>query len=251
MIHRGGERAMGRVVFAVIAVAFAAVHCATLVPGDAWSHTFGLGGLFGDTVLGSLIGVMPGSAGFGLKVLSLLTFGGLVAFLLFVTGFNAWKLKAGIQRFLTIGAVHGYDSLRRALGMGGRGAMRGALALRDRARSQSAPATDTSALRRVMPPVTGGERGHMQPEPLRANPRAMSPAPAAGLRAPVPTEPAAPAYGRDAEPQRDPARETLREKIGFLARLRRKPRPGARAGAGTRTDRAGARQLLGSIDAAG
>jgi S-DNA-T family DNA segregation ATPase FtsK/SpoIIIE len=224
LTHRGGERALGRVVFAVIAVAFAAVHCATLVPDASWSHTFGLGGLFGDTVLGSLIGVMPGSAGFGLKVLSLLTFGGLVAFLLFVTGFNASEL-AGIQRFLTIGAVHGYDSLRRALGMGGRGAMRGALALRDRARSQSAPATDTSALRRVMPPVTGGERGHMQPEPLRANPRAMSPAPAAGLRAPVPTEPAAPAYGRDAEPQRDPARETLREKIGFLARLRRSPAP--------------------------
>ena len=36
MAHRGGERAIGRVVFAVIAVAFAAVHCATLVPGDAW-----------------------------------------------------------------------------------------------------------------------------------------------------------------------------------------------------------------------
>ena len=60
MIHRGGERAVGRVVFAVIAVAFASVYAATLVPGDAWVHTFGLGGLFGDTVTGSLIGVLPG-----------------------------------------------------------------------------------------------------------------------------------------------------------------------------------------------
>ena len=33
MIHRGGEPAIGRVVFAVIALAFAAFHCATLVPG--------------------------------------------------------------------------------------------------------------------------------------------------------------------------------------------------------------------------
>ena len=220
LTHRGGERALGRVVFAVIAVAFAAVHCATLVPDPSWSHTFGLGGLFGDTVLGSLIGVMPGSAGFGLKVLSLLTFGGLVAFLLFVTGFNAVELAA-IQRFLTLGAVHGYDSLRRALGMGGRGAIRGAQALRDRAHSQSAPVNDPGSLRRVMPPVTGGERAHMQPEPLRANPRAMSPAPAAGLRAAAPAEPTAQPYGRDGEPQR----ETLREKIGFLARLRRSPAP--------------------------
>ena len=47
VLHRGGERALSRVVFAVIGVALASVYAATLVPGTAWPHSFGLGGLFG------------------------------------------------------------------------------------------------------------------------------------------------------------------------------------------------------------
>ncbi len=218
LFHIGGERALGRVVFAVIAVAFAAVHCATLVPGDAWAQTFGLGGLFGDTVLGSLIGVMPGSAGFGLKVLSVLTLGGLILFLLFVTGFNANELTA-TRRFLMLGAVLSYDALRRGLGIGARGAARGAIALQERARNRTAeaPAQDygVAALRRVVPPVVGGQRA-MTPEPLQANPRAMSSATAPRLASPIEPQPASPAA-------RGP--DTLREKIGFLARLRRSPAP--------------------------
>ena len=227
LFHIGGERALGRVVFGVIAVAFAAVHCATLVPGESWSHTFGLGGLFGDTVLGSLIGVMPGSAGFGLKILSLLTLGGLIAFLLFVTGFTAPELAA-TRRFLILGAILCYGSLHRAFGVGARQAARGALALQDRARNRAAtaPAIERggASMRRVMPPVTGGAQAQMMPEPLRASPRAMSPAPGAGLRAAIPVT-AAPSAHPEAEAPGDPARETLREKIGFLARLRRSPAP--------------------------
>lgn len=55
--HRGADRAMGRIVFAVIAVALASVYCATLVPGEGWPHSFGLGGLFGETILGALLNV--------------------------------------------------------------------------------------------------------------------------------------------------------------------------------------------------
>jgi len=199
------------VVFAVIAVAFAAVHCATLVPGDGWTHTFGLGGLFGDTVLGSLIGVMPGSAGFGLKLLALLTFAGLVAILLFVTGFDTAELRA-IRRFLFIGAILGYSAVRNALGSGTRGAVQGALVLQDRARSRAAAAPalgrEAPVSRRMMPPVTVAS---MAPAPLHASPaRAAAPS----LRSdPV------------AEMIPEPARETLRDKIGFLARLRRNPAP--------------------------
>ena len=157
MFHRGGERALGRVVFAVLAVAFAAVHCATLVPTDAWTHTFGLGGLFGDTVLGSLIGVIPGSAGFGLKLLSVLTFVGLVVMMLYVTGFDMAELKA-LQRFLLLGSILGYAAIRQTLGAGARGAMHGAMALQDRARARAATpplGRDSQTSRRMMPPVTG------------------------------------------------------------------------------------------------
>ncbi|CAN1541597.1 FtsK DNA segregation ATPase FtsK/SpoIIIE and related proteins [Paracoccaceae bacterium] len=211
MAHIGGERALGRVVFAVIAVAFAAVHCATLVPGDSWTHTFGLGGLFGDTVLGSLIGVMPGSAGFGLKLLALLTFGGLVAILLFVTGFDVAELRT-LRRFLFLGSVLGYSAVRSALGSGTRGAVQGALALQDRARSRAAAAPimgrEAPVSRRMMPPVTGAS---MAPAPLHASPaRAMAPT----LR-----------VGPSAEMAPEPVRDTLRDKIGFLARLRRNPTP--------------------------
>jgi DNA segregation ATPase FtsK/SpoIIIE, S-DNA-T family len=203
MTHRGGERALGRVVFAVIAVAFAAVHCATLVPGDTWTHTFGLGGLFGDTVLGSLIGVMPGSAGFGLKVWSLLTFIGLLVMMLYVTGFDMAELRA-IRRFLMLGTVLGYNALASALGHGARGAVSGAMSLQDRARSRAAAAPsvqrDMPGVRRMMPPVTGAA---MAPEPLRASQsRAM----------PLSTQ-----YDAYAEP--------AREKQSFLSRLRRQPAP--------------------------
>ena len=215
LVHRGGERAVGRVVFAVIAVAFAAVHCATLVPGDSWTHTFGLGGLFGDTVTGSLIGVIPGSAGFGLKLLSVLTFGGLIAMMLFVTGFDMAELKA-IQRFLLLGSIMSYAALRQGLGYGARGALNGAAALQDRAKARSAArgyeppvsmARDGQMSRRVMPPVTGG----MAPEPLRAAPvRAMP----TSLRS-------EPRY----VPEPEPAPAPVKEKLGLLERLRRKHQP--------------------------
>ncbi len=183
MLHRGGERALGRVVFAVVAVAFAAVHCATLVPGDTWTHTFGLGGLFGDTVLGSLIGVMPGSAGFGLKLLSLLTFGGLVAFMLYVTGFDRAELQA-IGRFLLLGSILGYNAAATALGTGARGALSGAVALQDRARNRAVPLSAREAgLRQSTPPVMAPEplrasQARAMPGTLRADPRQPEPAPA-------------------------------------------------------------------------
>ena len=68
--HRGADRALSRVVFAVIAIAFGSVYCATLVPGVNWSHSFGLGGLFGDTILGSLINIAPGTGAVSLKLIS-------------------------------------------------------------------------------------------------------------------------------------------------------------------------------------
>jgi S-DNA-T family DNA segregation ATPase FtsK/SpoIIIE len=209
MLHRGGERALGRVVFAVIAVAFAAVHCATLVPGDSWTHTFGLGGLFGDTVLGSLIGVIPGSAGFGLKLLSLLTFAGLVAMMLYVTGFETAELQA-IWRFLLVGSILGYNAVASGLHTGARGAVHGARALQDR-RQRMPEGVRDAPVRRTLPPVTGA----LQPEPLRASAsRAPSRAMPPSLRSETRSAPAP-----------EPMREPLREKPSLLARLRRAQAP--------------------------
>ena len=54
-LHRGQERAIGRLIFAPIWVAVLALYASSLTPGEEWNatHNFGLGGLFGDTVLGA------------------------------------------------------------------------------------------------------------------------------------------------------------------------------------------------------
>ena len=48
-LHMGQDRAMGRLIFAPIAVAMGSIYAATLAPGAEWlqTHSFGLGGLFG------------------------------------------------------------------------------------------------------------------------------------------------------------------------------------------------------------
>ncbi|MDZ4066987.1 MAG: DNA translocase FtsK [Tabrizicola sp.] len=199
VLHRGGERAVSRVVFAVIAIALASVYAATLVPGADWPHSFGLGGLFGDTVLGSLLGVMPGSAGFGLKLLSFCAFAAVLAMHLYVTGFDLTELKA-IWRFLLVGSIVIYSALRTAAGIGARSAVIGAARLQDRARSRAMtePPVTPSATRLIAARTT------MAPEPLRAGSAWNAPA---TLRA---------------EPRHfAPPADLPKEKLGFLARMRR------------------------------
>ncbi len=84
--HMGTERAVSRLIFAPIAIALASVYASTLVPSSAWTHSFGLGGLFGDTVLGAVLGVVPIRATLGLKVLSFAVGLGTVAMALYVLG---------------------------------------------------------------------------------------------------------------------------------------------------------------------
>ena len=105
VLHRGAERAVGRVVFAVIAVAMASVYCATLVPGAEWTHSFGLGGLFGDTVSGALVSMVPGGAGFGLKLISAATGLMLVVLMLYVMGFDLGEIRA-LAAFLVTSLIY-------------------------------------------------------------------------------------------------------------------------------------------------
>jgi S-DNA-T family DNA segregation ATPase FtsK/SpoIIIE len=116
-LHRGADRAMGRAVFAPIAVALAAIYCGTLSPSEAWPHNFGLGGLFGDTVLGVMLTVLPFGPGFGVKLLSLVLGVGMLALLTFVMGFTKVELR-GIRQFLILGLIQSYDLAVRGLGRG-------------------------------------------------------------------------------------------------------------------------------------
>lgn len=191
MIHRGGERALARIVFAVIAVALASAYASTLPASDAWPHAFGLGGLFGDTVAGTLVGVIPGSLGFSLKLLSLLAFLGLLAMMLYVTGFDRAELRA-IAHFLMTGLIMTYASLLSLMGKGSAvaltGAMKGARSLKDRAARrgqaddewQAPPMAEAVPLTRSMvrrsSPAMTGEPPMYRPEPLAAVPAWNAPA---------------------------------------------------------------------------
>ncbi|MGI1662281.1 DNA translocase FtsK [Palleronia sp. KMU-117] len=110
LAHVGEDRLLSRIIFAPIAVALASVYASTHVPGADWGHSFGLGGLFGDTVLGAILGVVPVQATLGLKVLSFFMFFGAMAMLLFVLGATMAEMR-GFGLFLLRGTVMLYDRL--------------------------------------------------------------------------------------------------------------------------------------------
>lgn len=133
--HRGEERAVSRTIFAPIGVALAAIYCGTLTPSEAWPHNFGLGGLFGDTVLGVMLTVLPFGAGFGVKLLSLILGVGMVALLGFVMGFTKHEVRV-IRAFLIVGLIQSYDMVVRALGRGAEVSVRAAQAAQMRVGSE-------------------------------------------------------------------------------------------------------------------
>ena len=117
--HKGADRAVSRMVFAVIAVAMGSVYAATLVPSDTWRHSFafGLGGLFGDTILGSLMNIMPGGGEVALKLLTVMIAAVFVTLMFYVTGFNLSELRQ-IARFLGFGLLVVFNGLLFGLGRG-------------------------------------------------------------------------------------------------------------------------------------
>ncbi|MCT8158470.1 DNA translocase FtsK [Pseudoruegeria sp. SHC-113] len=139
MLHLGEERALSRVIFAPIAIAMAAVFASTYVPGADWTHSFGLGGLFGDTVLGAVLGVAPVKATFGLNVMSFVMGIATFGMALFVLGFTLPELRE-ILRLVLVGIVLAYAYTMMFLRKGYRATARSAQAARENraARKQAA-----------------------------------------------------------------------------------------------------------------
>ncbi|PRX37349.1 DNA segregation ATPase FtsK/SpoIIIE, S-DNA-T family [Meinhardsimonia xiamenensis] len=148
VLHIGAERALGRTVFTPIAVAVVSVFAASLTPPPSWSHSFGLGGLFGDTVLGAILGLMPVDLDFGVRMAALVAAGAAVAVNAFVIGMTPGELRR-LLAFMARGTVLAYAGivafLAAALGATGRLA---AAALERRARARD------SAADRPMPEPT-------------------------------------------------------------------------------------------------
>ncbi len=149
--HFGEDRAIGRMIFAVIGIALASVFAATHVPGPDWPHSFGLGGLFGDTFVGALLGLLPFSAGTGLKLLSVLSGLTLIAVGLFVTGFDRAELR-GLARFCWASLVRSYAAMVEMVTQGATGAS-------FEPRTMHGNGQQREAARLAGPPVLAGSAG--------------------------------------------------------------------------------------------
>ncbi|MEO0676505.1 MAG: DNA translocase FtsK 4TM domain-containing protein, partial [Pseudomonadota bacterium] len=113
----GRERAFGRLVFAPIAIAVVSIYAATLSPPAGWSHSFGMGGLFGDTVLMMILQIVPGSAALGAKLVSFLAGLLVLSFAAFVLGFT-WPELYRMSRWMLVGLVLLYAMAMKAIGRG-------------------------------------------------------------------------------------------------------------------------------------
>jgi len=93
LLHIGSNRALGRLVFSPIAIALICIFASSNPTPNEWSNPFGLGGLFGDMVLGSIINVFSIKSLVGLNLLTLSLFTLSASTTLFVLGFNFFELR--------------------------------------------------------------------------------------------------------------------------------------------------------------
>jgi len=205
MLHRGQERAVGRLIFAPIWIALLSLHAASLAPGDAWAstHSFGLGGLFGDTILGAMLGILPFGASLGLKLLSVVLGLGMLMLGAFVLGFTRVELMR-LARFGMVGVIMTYAWLMTMAGRGATGALGAARGVKDRAAEARA--------RRAAEPAEDHEEARagvvLPAQPVVRRPVAAQAAePVAAARQPEPEEKSGgllsrlPGLGRRADPE--------------------------------------------------
>ena len=93
LLHIGSNRALGRLVFSPIAVALICIFASSNPTPAEWSNPFGLGGLFGDMVLGSIINIFSIKSLVGVNLLSLTLFILSATTTFFVFGFNGFELR--------------------------------------------------------------------------------------------------------------------------------------------------------------
>ena len=121
-LHRGEERALSCLIFAPIWVALAAVYAAGVPESTAWTHSFGLGGLFGDMMMGSILTILPLGTTFALKLMMLILGGVVIVMGTFVLGFTKIELMR-LARFLLVGVIMVYATMLSLMGKGASGAL--------------------------------------------------------------------------------------------------------------------------------
>jgi len=170
ILHLGEDRALSRIIFAPIAIGLGSVYASTLAPGDAWTHSFGLGGLFGDTILGAILGIVPVDTALGLKIMSGVSGAGALSVGLFSLGFTWPELKR-VGRFLLVGTIMLYAGVLALLGKSARGVALGAVGAAHGAKQMNARRAERREDNRVMAEFDGAvldeENGFSSPPPLK------------------------------------------------------------------------------------
>ena len=97
LFHIGPERAIGRLIFTPIAIALSSVYAASIVPIKTWGHSFGMGGLFGDTIVGSLLTFIPISASDGILTITVISLFLTILLNIFCSGFVGSEIKKIVE----------------------------------------------------------------------------------------------------------------------------------------------------------
>ncbi|OIQ28447.1 MAG: cell division protein FtsK [Alphaproteobacteria bacterium MedPE-SWcel] len=141
--HKGEDRILWPSLMLVFWLIVVALHFETLVPGTEWTtfHSFGLGGMIGNTALGGLLALLPFGLAFLVKSLSFLTAVGMLALGAFVLGFTRAELGR-LGRFLLVGLILAYAALARLLGQGAGRGVQGVRNWQARRAEQRATAAD-------------------------------------------------------------------------------------------------------------
>jgi S-DNA-T family DNA segregation ATPase FtsK/SpoIIIE len=234
LLHRGADRALGRLVFGWALLMLAPTYAATHVPGPVWVHPFGLGGLFGDTALGTLLGLIPLGSAAALKLSTVLLALLLLGAGLFVLGFDRAELRL-IGRFLLVGAVTLYDGAATLMHRTGLATLSGASSMG--ARMKARAEARRSARAADGPPVTASAPSFGRPPAFAAEPPAPIEAPR-GLRARVEglirrsadPEPELVEPATAAMPLTAPTEDRIRARISDAIRARSKPQAPAPVG---------------------
>lgn len=98
LLHISADRLPKRMIFMVILVAVASIFASSLTPPTSWYQNFGMGGLFGDTMIGSLLGIIPLNPELSLNILSVVSGLLTLGLGLWVAGFSTHELITILKR---------------------------------------------------------------------------------------------------------------------------------------------------------
>ena len=136
VLHFGDDRAFSRSVIVPIAIAVGSVFASAHIPNDSWTHYYGLGGMFGDAVLGSVLSALPFPLIVALRIATLAIAPLFVLLTCIALGVNRAETR-GFFSSAQMGMVLGWAWIVNSMGFVGRKSLTGAVAATEKAKVAS------------------------------------------------------------------------------------------------------------------